>query len=266
MMGTAQQVVDLARQHIGYVEGPRNNETKFGAWSGYNFQPWCGSFINWLFHSTGTHGEPSVVWTPGGANSYKSKGRLLPRNSGDVRPGDVVFFDWGGSQNTGAIDHVGLVEAVLPDGRIQTIEGNTSSTDRGSQSNGGGVWRRVRPRGVIAGFGRPNYAADNNSPHNPNSNIDWVAVKKYAAAVLQNELKFVGTLRRGSKGSQVVTLQKALNLITGAALVEDGDFGNATHAAVVSFQKFFKLASDGVVGSQTKAMLLVCLENIKNGK
>ena len=262
-MGTAQQVVDLARQHIGYVEGPRNNETKFGAWSGYNFQPWCGSFINWLFHSTGTQGEPSVVWTPGGAKAYRSKGRLLARNSSDVRPGDVVFFDWGGSQNLDAIDHVGLVEAVLPDGRIQTIEGNTSRSDVGSQSNGGGVWRRVRNRGAIAGFGRPNYAADNNSPFNPNSNIDWVKVRKLAAAVLQNELRPAGTLRMGSSGNQVRSLQKALNLVSGAALVEDGQFGPSTHAAVVAFQKFFKLAGDGVVGPKTKDMLLFCLEKIR---
>jgi hypothetical protein len=265
-MGTAQQALDLARQHIGYVEGPRNNETKFGAWSGYNFQPWCGSFVNWIFHNTGTGGEPSVVWTPGGAASYKSKGRLISRNSGDVRPGDVIFFDWGGSQNTGATDHVGLVEAVLPDGRIQTIEGNTSPTDAGSQSNGGGVYRRIRPRGVVVGFGRPNYAADNNNPYNPSSNVDWGKLRKFIAAALQNELKAVGTLQKGSRGPQVVALQKALNLISGAALVEDGDFGNSTHAAVVAFQKFFKLASDGVVGPQTKTMLLLCLENIKNGK
>jgi hypothetical protein len=265
-MGTAQQVVDLARQHIGYIEGPRNNETKFGAWSGYNFQPWCGSFINWLFHSTNTHGEPSVVWTPGGANSYRAKGRLLPRNSNDVRPGDVVFFDWGGSQNTANIDHVGLVEAVFPDGRIQTIEGNTSASDRGSQSNGGGVWRRVRPRGVIAGFGRPNYSADPNSPYNPNSNVDWVKLRKFLAASLQNDLRPVGTLRMGSSGSGVVALQKALNLVSGVSLTADGSFGNATRSAVVAFQKFFKLGADGVVGPATKNMLIFALEAIKNGK
>jgi peptidoglycan hydrolase-like protein with peptidoglycan-binding domain len=86
------------------------------------------------------------------------------------------------------------------------------------------------------------------------------------AAALQNELKPVGTLQRGSRGGQVTSLQKALNLITGASLVEDGDFGNSTHAAVVAFQKFFKLGADGVVGPKTKAMILLCLENIKNGK
>jgi hypothetical protein len=265
-MGTAQQALDLARQQIGYVEGPRDNQTKFGEWSGYNYQPWCGSFVNWILEFSGTHGEPSSVYTPSGAAAYRSSGQWIPRNSGDVRPGDIVYFDWAGSENTGAVDHVGIVEQPLADGRIQTIEGNTSSGEYGSQSNGGGCYRRVRPRGVIAGFGRPKYTADNNSPYNPTSNVNWAELRKFVAAVLINEIGGIGTLQKGSKGAQVVSLQKALNLIANAGLSEDGDFGNSTRAAVIAFQKFFKLAGDGVVGPQTKGMLQVCLANIKAGR
>lgn len=264
-MATAQQALELARQHIGYTEGPRDNETKFGAWSGYNFQPWCGSFVNWVLYHSGTQGEPSSVYTPYGAASYKRLGRWIERNGFPV-PGDVVYFDWAGTQNTGNVDHVGFVEAVLPDGRIQTIEGNTSGGDYGSQSNGGGVYRRVRPRGVIAGFGRPAYTPDNNSPYNPNSNVDWAKLRKFVAAVLFNEISGIGTLQRGSKGPQVVSLQKALNLISNTGLSEDGDFGPGTLGAVTSFQKFFKLASDGVVGPNTKSMLLLCLAKIRDEK
>ena len=269
-MSTASRVLDIARGHIGYIEGPRNNETVFGARSGYNFQPWCGSFTDAVLQDAGLQvtksggptSEPSSVYTPSGSSRYKSIGRWIPRH-GAVQPGDIVYFDWGGSESTSRVDHVGIVEAVLPDGRIQTIEGNTSRTDSGSQGNGGGVWRRVRSRGVIAGFGRPLYTPDNNNPYNPNSNIDWLKLRKFIAAVLQNEIRPIGTLRKGSRGAQVASLQKALNLITGSALVVDGDFGNATHSAVVSFQKFFKLAGDGIVGPKTKGMLLICLEKIK---
>jgi hypothetical protein len=263
-MGTAAQALDLARQQIGYIEGPRDNETKFGAWSGYNFQPWCGSFVNWIFNFTGTGAEPSVVWTPGGAQAYQKLGRWIPRNSPDVRPGDVVFFDWGGSQLTGAVDHVALVEAPLSDGRIQTIEGNTSPGEGGSQSNGGGCWRRIRPRGVIAGFGRPNYSPDNNSPYNPDSNVDWAKLRRFIAAGLVNEITPIGTLQQGSTGTQVASLQKALNLIAGTSLTTDGAFGPATKGAVISFQKFFRLGADGVVGPITKNMLLVCLAKIRD--
>lgn len=42
-------------------------------------------------------------------------------------------------------------------------------------------------------------------------------------------------LKKGDKGPAVVSLQKALNGV-GAALTEDGDFGNLTKSAVTSFQ------------------------------
>jgi peptidoglycan hydrolase-like protein with peptidoglycan-binding domain len=58
----------------------------------------------------------------------------------------------------GLIDHVGIVEARLPDGRVQTIEGNTTPpTGTGNQGHGGGVWRRARAMSCVAGWGRPAY-------------------------------------------------------------------------------------------------------------
>lgn len=65
---------------------------------------------------------------------------------GEAEPGDVVIFDWDSS--TAATDHVGIVEANLGDGVLQTIEGNTSSGAYGSQSAGNGVWRRQRSYGI----------------------------------------------------------------------------------------------------------------------
>lgn len=118
---------------------------------------------------------------------------------------------------------------------------------------------------MIAGFGRPNYTPDNLSPWNPSSDVDWVKLRKFIAALLHNEVAGIGTVKRGMKGGQVAVVQKALNLIAGTALVEDGDFGPSTQAAVVSFQKFFKLAPDGVVGPKTKSMLQVCLAKIRDG-
>ena len=64
----------------------------------------------------------------------------------DAEPGDVVIFDW--DPDTAATDHVGIVEANLGGGVLQTIEGNTSSGAYGSQSAGNGVWRRQRSYGI----------------------------------------------------------------------------------------------------------------------
>jgi hypothetical protein len=170
-MTTAQRMLDWARSTLGYVEGPRDNETIFGSFTGYNFQPWCGSWVKTGFHDIGLKGEPSSVYTPSGAAAYKAAGRWIERN-GPVQPGDVVFFDWNGSTSTSAVDHVGIVEAINADGTITTIEGNTSPTNAGSQSNGGGVYRRRRPRSVIAGFGRPRYSATDARPPAPQEDDD----------------------------------------------------------------------------------------------
>lgn len=62
-------------------------------------------------------------------------------------------------------------------------------------------------------------------------------------------------LHRGSAGSRVSTLQRALNS-EGAHLRVDGKFGRATHAAVVSFQRDNDLRLvDGRVGPETRGAL-----------
>jgi hypothetical protein len=43
-------------------------------------------------------------------------GKAIPAGSGQPQPGDLIVWD----------EHIGVVESVLPDGRIQTIEGNSS--------------------------------------------------------------------------------------------------------------------------------------------
>lgn len=65
------------------------------------------------------------------------------------------------------------------------------------------------------------------------------------------------TLRRGdkSKDGWVEYLQFLLNAHLGTKLVQDGNFGPATHKAVITFQTREKLQVDGIVGNQTWAAL-----------
>ena len=62
------------------------------------------------------------------------------------------------------------------------------------------------------------------------------------------------TLREGSVGSVVITLQKLMNA-KGMSLKEDGDFGERTKDAVKIFQSSHNLVSDGVVGKYTWDLL-----------
>lgn len=59
------------------------------------------------------------------------------------------------------------------------------------------------------------------------------------------------TLEKGSKGTDVVTLQTRLNYLGYACGKADGDFGPKTDRAVKAFQKAEKLGVDGVVGPMT---------------
>lgn len=259
-MATADDVLNQARSHIGYTEGP-NNDTVFGDRTGFPHQPWCGSWVNCVMADANQHGEPSVVYTPSGAAAYRRLGgnRWVERN-GPVQPGDVVFFDWGGSTNVGATDHVGLVEAVLPGGQLQTIEGNTSPSNAGSQSNGDGVYRRVRNRNNVVGFGRPAYSGQPVKPVNPQ---EAKAFRQYVAAVLKRDIGMVGLLRPGMSGGNVQILQKAVNLAGGKSLTQDGQYGPATTQAVKDLQHVMKLETDGITGPKTVAALQFLLAQIE---
>ncbi len=62
------------------------------------------------------------------------------------------------------------------------------------------------------------------------------------------------TLRLGSRGSAVVTLQNKLRA-RGYRIAADGAFGPRTRAAVIAFQRSQRISVDGVVGPQTWARL-----------
>ena len=63
------------------------------------------------------------------------------------------------------------------------------------------------------------------------------------------------TLKLGSKGAEVKTLQTALNKACPYGLTVDGVFGKKTEAAVKDFQKHNDLSVDGIAGAKTWSKL-----------
>ena len=159
-LGTAARLVEEAEQEVGTVEGPKDNETKYGAFTKANFQPWCGSFVMWCANEAGVK-VPNTVYTPAGAEAFKKVGRWY---TDDPKPGDIAYFDFP-ADGVDRISHVGIVKSVKADGTCLVVEGNTSSDKKGDQRNGGEVCLKLRawkknPKNVmvsIVGFGRPKF-------------------------------------------------------------------------------------------------------------
>jgi hypothetical protein len=116
-------------------------------------QPWCGfaCIAAWYFGAQkelpdGTVYTPNIVnWAKQGVH-YKS----VPAS--EAKPGDLVVFNFPGGE---IADHVGLARDRAVNGLIPTVEGNTSSSNGGSQANGGGVYLRQRPVSLVAVVARP---------------------------------------------------------------------------------------------------------------
>lgn len=74
------------------------------------------------------------------------------------------------------------------------------------------------------------------------------------------------SLKQGSSGWPVFSLQTGLNDVRNAGLTPDGDFGPATESALKSAQRAWDLTADGVAGPATRTALsgAVCAKADRN--
>ena len=179
--GTAARLIQVAKSQVGYIEGPKDNETKYGAFMKANFQPWCGSFVNWCASESGVK-IPNTVYTPSGAQAFKKANSWIDGDLADPEPGDIAYFDFP-ADGVDRISHVGIVIKDNEDGTVWCIEGNTTNRKGGSQRNGGEACKQLRAfkknkAGVqvsIVGFGRPKFggkaAAKSTTKSEPNKTV-----------------------------------------------------------------------------------------------
>ena len=166
VQGSAARLVEVALAEVGYIEGPKDNETKYGKFTKSNFQPWCGSFIMWCANESGVK-VPNTVYTPAGAQAFIKAGTWQKAEEATPQPGDIVYFDFPGD-GVDRISHVGIVVKDNGDGTVTCVEGNTSPDKKGDQRNGGEACLKVRAYKKkngsklrksqvvsIVGFGRP---------------------------------------------------------------------------------------------------------------
>lgn len=119
--------------------------------------PWCGIFCGYVLKRAGVRGVSSriaaVAYIEDDARAGRAPFRAWrgARDTRDVRRGDLVVLFGRGV-------HVELVvEVDRARGRVVSIGGNTSPGSAGSQSNGGGCYRRVRPLSDVWGWALVDY-------------------------------------------------------------------------------------------------------------
>ena len=142
-MGQRADFIAVAKGELGVIEGPKENETKYGHFTKANFQPWCGSFVNWVANEVKLK-IPNCVYTPAGASAFMKKKQWEDASdTAQPLPGDIAFFDFPGD-NVNRISHIGIVVKDNGDGTVTCIEGNTAPDKKGDQRNGGQVCLKVR--------------------------------------------------------------------------------------------------------------------------
>ncbi|MBS1677397.1 MAG: CHAP domain-containing protein [Actinobacteria bacterium] len=122
----ALNAVAAARTQVGQAEMPpgSNDSPRIAEYrtavQGAVVGPWCADFASWCAAQAGIPlGDNGEGFQSVGAlwEWAERSGRAIPAGEGSPQPGDLIV--WGSA-------HVGIVEAVDPDGTIHTIEGNSS--------------------------------------------------------------------------------------------------------------------------------------------
>ncbi|MFE9300508.1 LysM peptidoglycan-binding domain-containing protein [Streptomyces sp. NPDC006856] len=178
-----------------------------GAAYGYNF-PWCNATITRAAVESGEYEAvcfgTDYAYTVAHAQRFKTAGQWHAGAKG-IRRGDIVFFDWAGTNEIAKVDHVGIVTGVSGS-RVYTVEGNTADV----------CARRVRTEAEIAGYGRPKYKPTSSSSTSGSYTIKSGDTLGEIAAEHGTTVKALASLN-GISDPNRIAAGKVLKLPTGTA-------------------------------------------------
>ncbi len=235
-----------ARKDLGLMGRPNRITRDYASRHGDAFltAPWCDQAVTFWARNSGNAAavlpEGDRAYTVWHAEDGRDLGRWYAGTTANVRahavPGSVIFFDWDGTDTIGRIDHVGIVEVNLGDGRVQTIEANSGDACK----------RRVRGAEVIAGFWTPAYEDDATTA----AARDW----------LEDIVNKLPLLKPGAKGWAV---KRAFYLLISNGfpldpkVVKDTEYSPAMAGQVAAFQRAHKLKVDKEIGPKTWLALIL---------
>lgn len=159
-----EQFVSAAAKYLGVREGTAAHKEILKLYNSYTPRPrgyimrendaWCAAFLSAIAVKLGLTGIIPVECSCSRMMGlFKSMGRWQEKDNHTPQSGDIIFYDWqdnGQGDNTGAPDHVGIVDHVA-DGVIFVTEGNHRNAVGTRQI-------RVNAR-YIRGYGLPDYAS-----------------------------------------------------------------------------------------------------------
>ena len=224
----ASNILEQGEAWLGFTANP-NGRTPFGERSGYDGTTWAGSFIDFIFHEAGLT-IPSCVYPASGMAEFIKQGRFNQR----PRPGDIAFFVFPTGEIFGS-SHVGLVADTSrwnSDGLVGTIEGNINSGLAKADVHVMGVYRRVRSKHEIIGFGNPR--------HRPGSKKSPTGQR----AGLQ-----LSSIRPGRRNKSIGLVQLALSKVNGGLGRFTTDlYDGSTQHAYARWQRQIGYANDRATG------------------
>lgn len=245
-MTTRNQVLRKASSYLGLRERGSN---VVGFWArqhpSFQGQPWCAAFVVDVLEQCGNtelKAAAAPYYCPSLEAWAKARGRWI--NSRDALPGDVLIF------GTSIGVHTGFLERQRG-GSVQTLEGNTSPGNGGSQNNGGGVYRRVRSRSWVRGAIR----LDLNASAGPTHAVP-IGPRLTTAAVVALQ-RMLNRDRRHVRYWPTLAVDGELGLQTWRALqawaglgarAVDGQPGPVTAAAIA---RKLRITNTGAVGGNT---------------
>lgn len=149
-MATAEDVLNVARGELGYdrYQDPETG-TKYGRWYaqdhgeyfGTTGVPYCVMFASWCLDRAGVSCDGIPAASSSAVLAYANVGSVA-----DIKPGDIVMFDFDASAGNGP-DHTAICEENTG-WSIKSIDGNVGN---------GRVLRRERAYSYVAGAVRPAY-------------------------------------------------------------------------------------------------------------
>lgn len=240
---TSSKIIAVAQGELGYMEkdnannldsktgGGSRNFTKYARDVGHaNGQPWCATFVVWVFQQAagGDKGLASNTLfgaTTAGcaenASRFKKAGKWLAPSQ-TPKPGDVIFYKK---------SHIGVVVGVNGT-TVYTIEGNTSG-DNAIERNGGQVALKQRTvgDGGILGWGSTDVTVDANmtNPSSVSSDVSGLA----SSTPSSGATTMGGSMQPTSKFSQLSSLFSGLASEAGTRAIA-GDFSNSDYSSVIN--------------------------------